>query len=113
MDQTHYNEIMAEHAIAEQKHEAEVNRVNIRMVKMLLNLKGFVWVAGFLKDYCESECFDKIRIVRNPRGKQQTEYWGATKGVWVDQHCEMEDSYWGDIYFPVKDGKYLKCQFAC
>lgn len=113
MDQSEYNEIMAECAIEEQKHQAEINRWNVRLIRVLLNVKGFVWVTKFLKDYHECECFDKIRFVKQPLGEAPKDYWGATKGVYVNQHCEMEDSYYGEIYFPVKDGKFLRCPFAC
>jgi hypothetical protein len=113
MNQEDYNEIMAECAISEQKHEAEINRHNVRLTKVLLNVKGFVWVTKFLKDYHECECFDKIRFVNKPLGDVTKDHWGATNGVYVNQHCEMEDSYYGEIYFPVKSGKYLRCPFAC
>lgn len=112
-DQQHYNEIMSEYAIEEQKHEAEIDRHNIRLVKVLLNVKGFTWVSKFLKDFHECECFDKIQFTTKPKGQLQNDYWGAIRGVYVNQHCEMEDSFWGEIYFPVKAGKYLKCPFSC
>jgi len=113
MDKEQYNEIMAEFAIDEQRHEAEINRHNVRLVKVLLNVKGFVWVTKFLKDYHECECFDKITFTTKPQGKLQRDTWGALNGVFVNQHCEFEDNFWGEIYFPVKEGKYLRCPFAC
>lgn len=117
MNQEKYNEIMAEYVISEQKHNAEINRHNIRIIKALLNIKGFSWVIVFLKDYYDCECSGKILFTTKPKGEPAGEYWGASKGVYIKQHCEMEDSYYGNIYFPVKHGKkgmtYLECPFSC
>jgi hypothetical protein len=113
MNQDEYNEIMKECAIEMKKLDDEINRVNSRMIKALLKLKGFDWVVKFLKDYHECECSGIITITKNITGKLQRDSWGTMSGVYIEQHCELEDSYWGNIYFPVKEGKYLKCPFDC
>lgn len=114
-EQELYNEIMNEAFADEDVRLKELNRKNVRLFKALLNVKGFAFVSGLLKDFHESECSGEITIVNKPRGENQKDYWGATKGVFVEQYEEgwEGDSFWGYIYFPIKKGKYLRCHYAC
>lgn len=107
------NDFYEDYSLEIEKRDAEINKANTEMIKALLDTHGFTFVVNFLKDYKECECHDIISICDKPRGQKQSDYWGASKEVFVDQHCEIEDSYYGHIYFPLKDGKYLKCPFAC
>lgn len=113
IDQEFYNEIMSEACEAERLHEEEIDRKNALVVKTLIELKGFDYTSKFLHDFVESECHGEITFCEKPTGNQQSDTWGAIKRVWVDQYCEMEDSYWGYIYWPVGPDNYLKCGFAC
>jgi hypothetical protein len=113
MSQDFFNELMSEHAASEKAFIDNQNRINVRLIKALLNVKGFAFTAALLKDFVESECSGNISFCNKPRGQAESDYWGASKGVYVEQHSSMEDSYWGYIYFPIKEGKYLKCHFDC
>ena len=112
-DQEFYNEIMREAYEAEEKHKQDIDDKNCLVIKSMLEIKGFDFVSKFLHDYVVSECHGEITLCEKPTGNQQSNTWGASKGVWVNQHCEMEDSYWGEIYFPVGENNWLKCPFAC
>ena len=113
IDQEFYNEIMGEWALEERKQEAKIEALNERVTITILDIKGFDFTSKFLKDWVESECHGEITFCEEPKGKLQSDTWGASKGVWVEQYCEMEDSYYGNIYFPVGENNWLKCPFAC
>jgi hypothetical protein len=98
--------------------EKEDNRCNIRLIKILLNTKGFKYVTNFLKEYSEDSCYGKIMITTEPKGKLQPDYRNnVIKGIYVNQHNDYEDDYYGEVYYPVKESKvgtkYLKCSFQC
>lgn len=112
-EQEFYNEIMHEAMLAEEKHEQEIDDKNSLVIKTLIEIKGFDFVSKFLHDFVVSECHGEITFCEKPIGKQQSNTWGASKGVWVEQYCEMEDSYYGNIYFPIGTDNWLKCHFAC
>lgn len=108
MEKKEYTEIMNEYHRDEDIRLADKERVNIRLFKTLLHVKGVDWIIYFCRDLKESECNGDISFVKTAQGQLQQNYWGSIKGVYVEQYCEMEDSYYGNIYFPVKSGKYLK-----
>jgi hypothetical protein len=112
-EQEFYNEIMQEAYEEEKARDAKTEIHNTVVLKQLLDEKGFNFVAAFLSDFLECECYGDISFCEKPTGKAQSDTWGKTKGVYVDQHCDGEDSYWGDIYWPVSEGRYIKCHFSC
>lgn len=112
-EQEHYNEIMREACESERLRDEEIERKNALVIRTLLDIKGFNYTAKFLKDFIESECHGEITFCEKPLGKLQSDTWGAIKGVWVEQYCEMEDTYYGNIYWPVDPDNYIKCPFAC
>lgn len=112
-DQEFYNEIMREACEEERLRDEAIDIKNSLFIKSLIDIKGFDFTSKFLKDFVESECYAEITFCEKPNGKQQSDTWGAIKGVWVEQYCELEDSYWGNIYWPIGNGRYIKAHFAC
>jgi hypothetical protein len=53
-----------------------------------------------------------IGVVDEPKGTQQESDHPDFEIEWVDQHCQWEDDYYGQMYFPV-DGKYIVVDFVC
>lgn len=72
----------------------------------------------FIKDIyeCIEECeggFD-FEIVEKPKGDSQEEYYRFIKHIWVDQSCGVcGDDYYGEVYIPLPDNKYLQFSYQC
>lgn len=112
-DKEFYDEIMREAMIAEEKHEQDIDDKNSLVIKTLIEIKGFDFTAKFLHDFIVNECHGEITFCEKPKGQKQSNTWGESKGVFVEQYCEIEDSYWGNIYFPIGENNWLKCHYAC
>jgi len=114
MSQEFYNEIMSEADAEEDLRIAEDKRVNDRIFKALISVKGKRFVSNLKKDLKENECDGGLKFSNRPKGEKQSNYWGNINGVYVDQYTGYEcDDYYGWIYFPIKNGKWLKCHYAC
>jgi len=74
----------------------------IRALKKNLPKDLFQFISRALY---ESENWGQLKIVDEPEGKYQRE----TKyfGMWVDQYCEFEDSYYGNCYVELPNRVYL------
>lgn len=54
-----------------------------------------------------------LEVVSSPKGEDQDEEGGVFKSVFVDQRTTGEDSYAGDIYGKLEEGKWLKVSYYC
>lgn len=72
----------------------------------------------FIKDIyeCVEECdggYD-FKIVDNPCGDFQEEGWDFIKHIYVDQSCGVcGDDYYGEVYIPLPENKYLQFSYQC
>jgi len=55
-----------------------------------------------------------LKIVNKPRGSFQKENYDFIKHIYVDQSCGYcEDDYYGEVYIPLPDNKYLQFSYQC
>lgn len=53
-----------------------------------------------------------VEITNKFTGHRQEEgYW--FKYIYIDQHQQYEDSFYGDIYIPLPNGKYFHFDYSC
>jgi len=93
--------------------EAERQSKNVK--EIFSELAGMV-CEEFVKDIkdCITDCeggYD-FEIVDLPRGDKQTENYSFIKHIYIDQSCGCcGDDYYGEVYIPLPDNKYLQFSF--
>jgi hypothetical protein len=103
----YYNDYYAEEAKRQSKNYKDI----------FSELAGMV-CEDFIKDIndCIEDCeggFD-FKIVDLPCGDRQVENYEFIKHIYVDQsYGYCGDDYYGEIYIPLLDNKYLQFSFQC
>lgn len=112
-DQELFNEIMADYEAQIEAENREYDRVNSRIMKAILSVRGSAFhecVRRFLED---NEPNGSMSLSKKPYGKKQIEQYGRIRTIWVDQYHAGEDSYYGNQFIKLKDHLYLKIPFEC
>lgn len=109
------DEMRSDYGKAMDAYDKEVERYNQRLYKVLMKLKGQHFMDSLNECFTESECRDKVSIVRKPRGHYQRENYGRIKGIWVDQWSvgDSGDSYEGYIAVKIRQSTWIECRFEC
>jgi len=110
-----FKEIMDDHYTELNKIVAEENRINNRILKAILKVKGKEFYESLLLTIEEDECTNgSFEIVNKPLGQYQKEDFGEIKGLWVEQHSAgyEGDSFWGFVSVKLKENKWLQMPFA-
>ena len=80
----------------------------IRKLKKTIDKKLFRFFAGMLY---YSENWADIKIVDKPTGQYQQE--NKQFGLWINQHCILEDSYSGKCYIELPDKTFISWEYWC
>lgn len=116
ISQEEFNSMMDEVSKAKEAHAKEMARINNRILKAILKVKGkkfhddLISIALPEIEYCDS-----FSIIKKPTGERQSESWGAIKESWVWQHSSGDsgDSFYGEVCIKLKNNKYLSVPFSC
>lgn len=113
--QEEFNNIMNDYENEMTKIRDEENRINNRILKAILNVKGKEFYDSLMSVIKEDECGDKFEIVRKPIGEYQKENFGVIKGIWVNQHSSGDsgDSFYGCVEVKIKKDRWIRMPFSC
>lgn len=78
------------------------------VIKSILNKEQIDELIDFMND---DICYIKGIVEKNKITgyKQEEDYW--FKYIYLEQHTYMKELYYGQIYIPLPNGKYLHCGF--
>lgn len=94
---------------------AKQDASNERLMKVLERVMGKKWVKGLRELIEDCECCGIYRITRYKRGKPQKESFGPIKQMWVSQRAvgTEGDSWEGEIWVELTNGRCLELHFSC
>lgn len=102
-------------AAQEQERITQYNHDILETIKKSFGGKYAQDIRSCLRESEAPSEFGRLEIVDTTRGKAQPENWRSFKTVYVNQTLNggMEgDSFAGDIFIPLPDGKYLKAPYS-
>jgi len=98
------------------KEEKEIHIHNERLYKYLKSALGTIWFTAFRESLEDINITNKMQIVDHNGGKFIE---SVDIDYWCEQHQEMEDSYWGKLWYRIRKGnmykkdKYIEIHFNC
>lgn len=97
------------------KHYAECDRINGRILQAIRSVKGSEFYSDLERVIEWVQSSGKMEIVSERVGTMQSEAYRTITRVWVDQWSvgDSGDSFSGHVYVKIKLGKWLKMHFEC
>lgn len=93
----------------------EVERINNRILKAIIAIKGQKFVNSLYAIINEDRCNEfAFALVKKPDGKCQKASYGLIKEIWINQWSvgTEGDSFNGYIYVNLKENLWLEMYFA-
>lgn len=114
-DEAEHEELAYEAYFEFQKEIEQENQKILGQLEQELPKEFFDSIQKVIEETTEYFVPTPMKIVKEPRGEEQSEDTGTIKTIWVDQRSvgDSGDSYEGFVYVKLEENRFLQIPFSC